>query len=85
MTGLPNEVVHFLSSKPAKAVELFRHFYECYKEFGDTHIEATKTTITLGKSSRQCYIYQFSKNFVSGVLRLGELYDEPTIFLKPGD
>ena len=82
MSELPENVKHFIRSKPPKAAALFLHFYECFSNLGEIDLEVTKTTVAFGKTGRYCYIYQFGKDFVSGVLRLGQLYDEPTVFFK---
>ncbi|MDB5256147.1 MAG: hypothetical protein JWM14_842 [Chitinophagaceae bacterium] len=80
---LPKDIAAFLKSKPPLSVELFLLFYNYYVSIGADYIETTKTTVAFGKK-RYCYIYQFSKPFISGVLRLNELHEDPDLFFKTG-
>src|SRR6187402_873703 len=80
--ALPKPIIQFLKNKPPLSVELFEDFYEYYISIGAKDIETTKTTLAFGSDKRYCYIYQFGKNFISGVLKLDELYEEPEIFFK---
>lgn len=82
MVTLPDDIAAFLRNKPKVAVELFTHFYDAYLSLGPQEVETTKTTIAFGAAKRYCYIYQFSKNFVSGVFFLNNLQDEPALFFK---
>lgn len=84
MSSLPTDVSVFLKGKPPVAVELFLHFYEFYLSIGalETEIETTKTTIAFGADKRYCYVYQFGKNFITGVLKINELHEDPEIFFK---
>src|SRR5688500_7733116 len=82
--NVPKAVSLFLKDKPPAAVELFMHFHQYLISIGGKEIETTKTTIAFGADRRYCYIYQFGKNFVSGVLKLDELHDDPEIFFKTG-
>jgi len=80
---LPKDITAFLKDKPPLSVELFQHFYDYLISIGAHEVETTKTTIAFGEK-RYCYIYQFSKTFVSGVLRMNELHEEPELFFKTG-
>lgn len=86
MSSLPKHISQFLKGKPPASIELFAHFYESYMSIGasDSDIETTKTTLAFGTEKRYCYIYQFGKNFISGVLKLNELLDDPEVFFKTG-
>lgn len=84
MPPLPENIALFLKSKPQVSVDLFIHFYETYLSLGSQEVETTKTTIAFGAAKRYCYIYQFSKKFVSGVFHLPSFHDEPTLFFKTG-
>lgn len=81
---LPKEVELFLKDKPAASVALFRYFHEYITTISTNGLDVTKTTIAFGKKRRFCYIYQFGKDFISGVLRLDEEHDDPEIFFKTG-
>lgn len=78
---LPKDIAAFLKDKPPVSVELFHHFYDYIISIGATDIETTKTTIAFGKK-RYCYVYQFGKTFITGVLRLNELHEDPELFFK---
>ena len=84
MADIPKPIEIFLKGKPPASVELFQHFYNYYNSIGAKEIETTKTTIAFGADKRYCYIYQFGKNFISGVLKLNEEIDDPEIFFKTG-
>ncbi len=84
MSGVSVQVTQFLKGKPPASVELFWHFYEYCVSIGAVELETTKTTLAFGLDKRRCYIYQFGKHFISGVLKLEELYDEPGVFFKTG-
>lgn len=77
----PKDIAAFLKDKPPVSVELFQHFYDYVVSIGADYIETTKTTIAFGEK-RYCYIYQFSKAFVTGVLRMNELHEDPELFFK---
>ncbi len=81
MKALPADIASFLKGKPPVAVELFRHFYDYYVSIGADYIETTKTTIAFGET-RYCYVYQFGKTFITGVLRMNELHEDPELFFK---
>ena len=78
---LPKDIASFLKDKPPVSVELFHHFYEYYVSLGADYIETTKTTIAF-EEKRFCYIYQFSKTFITGVLRMNEWHEDPELFFK---
>jgi len=78
---LPKDIASFLKGKPPLSVELFLQFYNYYVSIGAGYIETTKTTVAFGEK-RYCYMYQFSKTFVSGVLRMSELHEDPDLFFK---
>ncbi len=80
---LPKDIAAFLKDKPPLSVELFLHFYDYLVSLGAHEMESTKTTIAFGEK-RYCYIYQFSKTFISGVLRMNELHEDPDLFFKTG-
>jgi hypothetical protein len=80
---LPKDIASFLKDKPDVSVTLFQSFYEYYRSIGAEDVETTKTTIAFGEK-RYCYIYQFSKSFISGVLRMNELQEDPELFFKTG-
>lgn len=82
-TTLPKDIAAFLKGKPPLSVELFLQFYNYYLSIGANSIETTKTTVAFGEK-RYCYIYQFSKTFISGVLRMSELHEDPDLFFKTG-
>lgn len=79
----PKELTAFLKGKPPAAVELFLEFYRYYLSIGADAVETTKTTVAFG-DKRYCYIYQFGKTFIGGVLRLKSLHDRPDLFFKTG-
>jgi hypothetical protein len=79
----PKDIAAFLKDKPPVSVELFQHFYDYFVSIGADYVETTKTTIAFGEK-RYCYIYQFSKPFISGVLRMNKLHEEPDLFFKTG-
>lgn len=81
---LSKDVAIFLNDKPAAAAALFHQVYAYLHKLGPMEVEVTKTTIAFGLERRYCYIYQFGKNFISGVLKLDALYDDPEIFFKTG-
>ena len=62
-------------------MELFRHFYDYYSSIGADYVETTKTTVAFGEK-RYCYVYQFGKNFITGVLRMNELHEDQELFFK---
>lgn len=80
-TPFSKDIVAFLNDKSPASVELFRYFYDYIVSIGAEEIETTKTTIAFGEK-RYCYIYQFGKNFITGVLRLNELHEDPELFFK---
>jgi hypothetical protein len=79
--ALPKDITTFLKGKSPLSVELFIYFYQYYTSIGAIHAETTKTTIAFGEK-RSCYIYQFGKSFIGGVLRLDELHEDPAVFHK---
>src|SRR6478735_8730671 len=81
-TPLPKNIDLFLSHKPPVSKALFQYFYEYLNSIGGNEFDVTKTTIAFGKKRRYCYVYQYGKDFISGVLRLDELHDHPEIFFK---
>ncbi len=82
MQTLPTHISQFLKGKSPASVELFLHFYDYYTSIGAAEVETTITTLAFGADRRYCYIYQFGKNFIGGVLKMDELYDEPSVFFK---
>ena len=78
-SNLPKDIAAFLKDKPPVSVELFQHFYDHIVSIGANYIETTKTTIAFGEK-RYCYIYQFGKTFITGVLRMNELHEDPELF-----
>jgi len=84
LSSLPIDVSAFLKGKPSRSVELFLHLHDFLADAGGNEMETTKTTIAFGIERRYCYVYQFGKDFISGVLKLDELHDDREIFFKTG-
>jgi hypothetical protein len=84
MAEFPKHIEIFLKGKSPASVELFKQFYEYYVSIGADEVDITKTTIAFGVEKRYCYIYQFGKDFISGVLKLEDEIDDPEVFFKTG-
>lgn len=74
----------FLQGKSAHTIELFDHFIEVYRSFGDFELHPTKSKIGLAAAIRFCSITQLGRNFVHGVFHLDRLYEDNFCFVKMG-